>query len=393
MNIALLCFGISSISSVSGMEKVFVDMANAFVKRGYHVWNMWNDQPGVVPFYAFDTRVHQVNLGLGRIQAPLRYKVLRELNKGLHINAINKVDEYKTNILCNELRKRIDLQTIDVFICYEFNSVMVANRLSMGKIPVVAMVHNSVEDQIAALTPLQRQEASKADIYQVLMPSYVSEAEKLLSTKIVYIPNVVFPVEKTDCAQIGIDKKNYRIVHVGRIEGRQKRQFILIQSFAKLAKKFPEWEIYFYGPVGDLRYKDQIDKFVKLHNLEGRIHFEGVTKNVLSKLSAGDIFAFPSAYEGFSLALTEAMSVGLPVLGFNYAPSVKDLVISEQNGYLVKDEEEFTQKLSYLMGNKDIRAQFGANAREAMKQYEPDVVWESWLKLLGNLVEKYKNRK
>ena len=37
MNIAILFFGIASISNVSGAEKVFVDMANRFVKEGHIV--------------------------------------------------------------------------------------------------------------------------------------------------------------------------------------------------------------------------------------------------------------------------------------------------------------------------------------------------------------------
>lgn len=51
MNIALLFFGIASISNVSGAEKVFVEMANRFSERGATVYTIWNDSPGVVPYY------------------------------------------------------------------------------------------------------------------------------------------------------------------------------------------------------------------------------------------------------------------------------------------------------------------------------------------------------
>lgn len=180
MNIAILCFGIASISSVSGIEKVFVDMANQFAQKGDTVYSVWNDEPGIAPYYSFLPQVRQINLGLGKIKAPMRYKILREVAKGLHLNITNYVDKYKTERLCQSIRNKIDISDIDIVVCYEFNSVMVANKLFNGKMPIVAMCHNSIESQIATLTPLQRKEASKVTIYQVLMPSFVNKARKLI---------------------------------------------------------------------------------------------------------------------------------------------------------------------------------------------------------------------
>ena len=191
MKIAILCFGISSISNVSGTEKVFVDMANHFAQKGHLVYSVWNDKPVVFPYYAFDPKVRQVNLELGKIKAPFYLKVHREITKGLHINSVNYVDQYKTKKLSQALLQKIDIHDVDVLICYEFNSVMVANAVSQNRIPVIAMCHNSIENQIASLTPLQRKEASKIDVLQVLLPSFVPKAKKLVNTTVVDIPNLI----------------------------------------------------------------------------------------------------------------------------------------------------------------------------------------------------------
>ncbi|MCI1749800.1 MAG: hypothetical protein LKI17_00330 [Megasphaera cerevisiae] len=130
MKIALLCFGISSIANISGTEKVFVDMANAFIQRGHIVYSVWNDEPGVQPYYPLDKGVRQVNLAIGKIQIPFLYKLQREICKGFHIHAVNRVDRYKAKLLCQAFLKRINLNDIDIFICYEFNSVMVDQLLN-----------------------------------------------------------------------------------------------------------------------------------------------------------------------------------------------------------------------------------------------------------------------
>ncbi len=390
MRIAILCFGIGTIANVSGMEKVFVDMANAFAEHGHEVWSVWNDGPGIAPFYKFNESVHQVNLGLGKIKVPFLYKAKREINKGLHRNVRNEVDIYKTNILVHHLKNRIDVNRLDCIVCHEFNSVMVANSLSGGKIPVVAMVHNSVEDQLARLTELQRQEASKADAYVVLMPSYIKEAEKLLTTRIVHIPNIVPQIKDSDLVNIDIEKTDYTIINIGRIEGRQKRQMILIKAFAQLADKYPNWKIKLFGPVGDSLYKEEITKFIIKNHLENKIKYCGITENSIEELKRADIFAFPSAYEGFSLALTEAMGAGLPAIGFKYAPSVGELILHEKTGLLAVDDDSFTYQLERLMGDSLLRKRLGMEAHNAMKQYAPEAVWQKWEDLLFDFCDKYK---
>ena len=385
MRIAILCFGIGTIANVSGMEKVFVDMANAFTERGHEVWSVWNDEPEISPFYKFNESVHQVNLGLGKIRVPFLYKIKRELNKSLHRKVQNEADLYKTKILVNNLTNAIDLNKVDCFICHEFNSVMVANHLSEGKIPVVAMVHNSVEDQIARLTVLQRQEASKVAAYVVLMPSYVNEAEALLSTRIVYIPNIVPQIKDNDLVDMDLEKTDYTIINIGRIEGRQKRQMILIKAFAQLADKYTNWRIKLFGPVGDAGYKKEILQFIKKNHLENRIKYCGITDNSFKELKNADIFGFPSAYEGFSLAMTEAMEVGIPVIGFKYAPSVGELIMHEKTGLLAVDEADFTCQLERLMRDSFLRKRLGMEAHNAMKEFAPETVWKQWENLLLDL--------
>lgn len=191
---------------------MFVEMSNAFAVRGANVYAVWNDEPGVAPYFPFEGRVHQVNLALGKIKVPGEYKIIREIAKGLHLDISNRVDAYKTNQLGKALNEKIDVSLLDIIICYEFNSIMVANRLADGKIPVVAMCHNSVEDQIASLTPLQRREADKVSIYQVLLPSFALEARKYLSTKICTIPNAVPQISDSQVADLSSQKILIRLL-------------------------------------------------------------------------------------------------------------------------------------------------------------------------------------
>nr|WP_252894395.1 glycosyltransferase [Veillonella denticariosi] len=50
-------------------------------------------------------------------------------------------------------------------------------------------------------------------------------------------------------------------------------------------------------------YKKELDRIVVREGLQERIRFMGTTKDIPSVLTQGDLFVFPSAYEGFGLSL------------------------------------------------------------------------------------------
>lgn len=63
---------------------------------------------------------------------------------------------------------------------------------------------------------------------------------------------------------------------------------------------------------------------------------KGVSSNVENILKSGSIFVFPSSVEGFPLALTEAMSMGLCCVGCCDCLSVSTLVKDDYSGILTQ---------------------------------------------------------
>ena len=62
--------------------------------------------------------------------------------------------------------------------------------------------------------------------------------------------------------------------------------------------------------------------------------------------------------------LTEAMSLGLPVIGMNDCPSVNKIIENDSNGILVnRDANDFASALNELMSSKKKRMHLGAKAK------------------------------
>lgn len=106
-------------------------------------------------------------------------------------------------------------------------------------------------------------------------------------------------------------------------------------------------------------------------------------------LGKTDIFAFPSHHEGFPLALTEAMSCGIPAVGYASCPAVNELISDGETGILCDDgAEALAEALRRLMEDSELRRQYGMAARMAMEAYRPDVVWDQWETLMEKLRQK-----
>lgn len=80
-----------------------------------------------------------------------------------------------------------------------------------------------------------------------------------------------------------------------------------------------------------------------------------------------DVFLFPSAMEGFGLAVGEAMSSGLPVVASNRG-SIPEILVDGEGGFLCDPErpETFVGRLGLLLSDAALREKFGrANAERA----------------------------
>ena len=186
------------------------------------------------------------------------------------------------------------------------------------------------------------------------------------------------------------DNKQHKIIFVGRLNKNHKRPHLLIKAFVEVADKYPDWILELWGAKDRANYYNEMKKIIKDAHLEKRVLFKGFTDNVPQVLREADIFAFPSAYEGFGMALAEGMSVGLPAIGYKSCPAVNELIKNGETGILCEDGvEPFVKALDKLMGDKNLRVEMGKAAKADMAQFAPEKIWDKWEELMERTVKKY----
>ena len=105
-------------------------------------------------------------------------------------------------------------------------------------------------------------------------------------------------------------KNELIIVHLGAMR-KQKNHMFLLDIFNEVLKIKPNSKLLLIGE-GELK-KEISNKIYKLR-MEDNVILTGKRNDVCDILSAGDMFLFPSFFEGFPNAVLEAETTGLPCL-------------------------------------------------------------------------------
>ena len=144
-------------------------------------------------------------------------------------------------------------------------------------------------------------------------------SNKILKRKnIQIIPNAIDVVKfryskrKSDKIkkELNINEDTYVFGHIGTFTYPKNHDFI-IQQYSELCKRR---KICVLLLIGEGPLKKQIEEKVRNSNIEDRVIFLGVRKDVPDILSAIDTLIFPSLFEGIPLTLIESQAAGVRLL-------------------------------------------------------------------------------
>jgi len=163
---------------------------------------------------------------------------------------------------------------------------------------------------------LQKPALSKVDCFHATSQEEVEDIRRLgFKQPIALIPN---GVELPDQAKLATEKEN-TIVFLSRIHTK-KGIHLLINSWAKIAGKYPDWKLQIAGKL-DSAYAEEIQILAKTLKVE-RIEFMGevLGDEKIQFLSSAKLFVLPSFSENFGIAIAEALAHGTPVITTVHTP-------------------------------------------------------------------------
>lgn len=236
--------------------------------------------------------------------------------------------------------------------------------------------------------PAEKWLARFTDVLITINKEDYAIAQKFKAGKIVYVPGVGIDIEKFKNIEvniqekrksIGINEDDFMVISVGELNKNKNHQ-VIIRAVARLKNQKIKYVL-----CGQGQLENKLKELAKKLGIENQVKFLGFRKDIPELLHISDLFAFPSFREGLSVALMEAMAVGLPIVCSKIRGNT-DLIEDGKGGYLVEsnNNRELSVKIRELIIRDDLRSKFALFNQKKINSY-------SFLNVINSLKLIYKD--
>lgn len=150
---------------------------------------------------------------------------------------------------------------------------------------------------------------------------------------------------------------------VGRLD-RQKGVDVLLKAAGQFLAGAPNATLLI---AGDGPMRGKVRRYCKASG--GRARWLGFVDDVPALMNAADMFVLPSRWEGWPLALGEAMAMGLPAIGAD-SPGIRDVISTGETGLLApaEDPAALADAMARLAGDGDLRQRLGSAGQRHIRE-------------------------
>lgn len=357
-------FFIKDVSLTGGTERVTVNLASLFYKKGHDVTVVsyyqgktpitYSPIEGVKVVYLLETRCPDEGNRLKRLR--LFIKAFKALKEYVRQERISEKDIIISQNFFSNALMWLSGNAYKVIGCEHFKYDLYSN--------LVSKIRCHVYSYLKCIVTLTEKDQKRF-------------MEHLDANKTAAIANMV--VVK-DGVEPDIDSKD--IICMGRLTP-QKGFDILIDAMVIVAKKHPDWKVNIFGEGED---KDLLKKQIIKNGLQKHVILRGYSTNINAEFSKSAFFVLSSRYEGFPLALIEALGQGMPSVAFD-CPEGPAQLLETGGGILVERENvtKLADAICYMIEHQEFRAECVEHRDYIRQHLSPEKIYETWVALFRRL--------
>ncbi|MDR0866398.1 MAG: glycosyltransferase family 4 protein [Candidatus Symbiothrix sp.] len=368
-----IAYSIKNLGNSGGIERVLSSKANYFADQlEYEVHIIVSEKKPHSLFYPFSGKIrfHYLDIIFPK----------RKPWEILFPNEEDKIYEEKLSRVLNKIHPEITISTFgpDASFLYKLKdgSIKIL-EFHFTKNYLKHLGESLQNDKFRWIRKywldfLQRRETYLSGKYDHIV--VLTEKDKQLwggNDKFTVIPNPLsFQTEKTALLE------NQLIVSMGRLVYPKGFSY-LIDAFASIQKKYPDWQLHIYGDGSE---KDILQNQINQLALQDKILLKKPDADVESILLDASLFVLPSLYDGFGLVLTEAMACGVPCIAFDCECGPSEIISDNEDGFLVelKNVPLLAGKMELLMMDKRYRKEMGKRAKDNVLKFDTEKIMKLW---------------
>lgn len=173
------------------------------------------------------------------------------------------------------------------------------------------------------------------------------------------------------------------IVAVGRLS-EEKNFELLINAFAEIADKIPEYSLKIYG---DGHLYNKLEQMIISLSMKSRITLIGKVDKVVEHIVGADIYVLTSNHEGMPNSLIEGMAMGLASIATDVrSGGTRALIDDKENGILIptNDKEELKKAILNLLENDDAKLRIKSNALKIRETNSKELIIPMWVDFISS---------
>ena len=163
----------------------------------------------------------------------------------------------------------------------------------------------------------------------------------------------------------------HKFLYVGRLNKRKGIEDLLI-AFSTLSDA-DNWGLVLVGNDEENGYYQKVSKKI---GIEKRVLFAGGVNSdeVSSFFGASDVFVLPSRFDGWGAVVSEAASVGLPIIASDQTGASFHLVKNGKNGYIVGagNTNELAVAMQNYVSDRELLVRHGNLSEELFKDFSSE---------------------
>ena len=374
----------TALLTIGGADRVISNKANYFAEKfGYDVTIITDSQGNVSPVFPLSPKVHLINLNIMFGQQYQHSILLRgyyylKLMRKYKCRVIEELRKIKPDFTISAFGRELDflpelddgslkIEEVHVVKRYIRNFHRMENGSFLYRL-VAKHWRKKMEDAVKKLTAL------------VVLTEKDAVEWKSVCDHIYVVPNSLpfFEEESSDYSF-----KN--IISVERLS-EEKGFDLLIEAWALIHDQYPEWRIQVYG---EGLLENDLEEMIKEKDIKSSFILKDPVKDIRKEYLSSSFLVSSSRFEGFGMALIEAMSCGLPCISFDCPSGPSEIISDNVDGLLVKngDIKELSEKIAYMIEHSDERKMMGQRAKKNVIRYSEDVIMERWRELFNHLIE------
>lgn len=293
-------------------------------------------------------------------------KGIHRLKRFLHLYTFFKKEKFDLII-----DNRVKIKSIQELIIHRF----------VYRSPYLLMVHSSAKSlYFPQPNWISKAIYSKAKavvtVSRAIQSSIMSDG-KGLKCSLMYNPIDTAYLQQQKLEKITVPEQF--ILAVGSFRDGVKQFDRLVAMYTQ--SKLPESNIHLVI-LGEGALRSKLQEQIQNGSCADFIHLLGSVDNPFPYYNRALFSVLTSKFEGFPTVLIESLAVGTPVVAYDCFSGPSEIIINEENGLLIpdQDEEEFLIGMHRMIADNHLYLRCKTNASQSVKHLDLPLIGEQWIR-------------